>query len=508
MTAPNAHPRLRMTGVHKRFGPTVALDGVDLFVRPGEVHALIGENGAGKSTLMKVLSGAVAPDAGRMEIDGVPYRPADPQDARRRGIAMIYQELNLAPHLTVEENVMLGIEDTRWGLLRREPMRRRVRAALEQLRHHDIRPDVRVRTLSIGAQQLVEVARALVSEARILVMDEPTSSLTQEDTAQLFALIGRLRTQGVGIVYISHFLEEVRQIADRFTVLRDGRVTGTGFVAATATDSIIEMMVGRRLDEMFPRVPHEPGGEALRLHELAGAPLPIGVDLSLRRGEILGLFGLIGAGRTELVRAVFGLDPIRRGRVTIAHISGDVQTDEGAPPHRRLVQGLGMLSEDRKSEGLALPMSLADNITLSRLVTVGRWGLLNLRRQRLAAERWIDRLEIRTRGAQQAAWHLSGGNQQKVAVARLLHQDADVLLLDEPTRGIDVGAKVQIYRLMGELAAGGKAILFVSSYLPELMGVCDRIGVMSRGRLIDLRPVSQWTEQAIMGAATQGRVDG
>jgi len=493
-----------MTGVRKRFGATVALEGVDLLVGPGEVHALIGENGAGKSTLVKILSGAIDPDAGAMTLDGRPYKPANPHDARRQGIAMIYQELNLSPHLTVEANVMLGIEQTRFGILRRSAMRQRVLSALAELRHPDIRPDARVRELSIGAQQLIEVARALVTEARIIVMDEPTSSLTQEDTAALFNLIRRLRDRGVSIIYISHFLEEVQAVADRFTVLRDGRVTGTGSVSESTTEQIIEMMVGRRLDEMFPHRPHEPGDVVLELQEFSGQRFPLDVQLTLRRGEILGIAGLIGAGRTELLRAMFGLDAVRSGRVTIAVAGAARVTDRGAPPGRRLAQGVGMLSEDRKGEGLALPMSLADNMTLSRLGSVGRWGFLNLRRQRRAAGRWIERLDIRTEGPEQAAWHLSGGNQQKLAVARLLHQDADILLLDEPTRGIDVGAKVQVFRLMGELAAQGKAVLFVSSYLPELLGMCDRIAVMSRGRLVAVRPTSAWTEQDIMAAATGG----
>ena len=491
-----------MTGVHKRFGATVALDDVAFQVAPGEVHALIGENGAGKSTLMKVLSGAIQPDAGHIRLDGQPFRPANPQDARDRGIAMIYQELNLAPHLTVEENAMLGIEQTRCGILQRGPMRQRVMAALEQLNHPDIRPDVRVKDLSIGGQQLVEVARALVTDARIIVMDEPTSSLTQEDTAQLFALIRRLRDRGVSTIYISHFLEEVQQVADRFTVLRDGQTVGSGIVADTPTDKIIEMMVGQSVDDMFPQIPHAPGEPILDLMELCGQKLPINVDLQLRRGEILGLAGLIGAGRTELVRAVFGLDPVKSGQIKVALAA----PDRGVTPDRRLAQGVGMLSEDRKAEGIALPMSLADNVTLSRLDTVGRWGFLNLRRQRAATQRWIDALEIRTQGPQQIAWNLSGGNQQKVAVARLLHQQADILLLDEPTRGIDVGAKVQVYRLMGQLAAQGKAILFVSSYLPELLGICDRIAVMSRGRLIDIKTAADWTEHDIMAAATGSAV--
>ncbi len=506
MSSPPTYPyRLLMSGVKKRFGATVALSKVDLRVRPGEVHALIGENGAGKSTLMKVLSGAVAPDGGRMELDGQQFAPRRPEDARAAGVAMIYQELTLAPHLTVEENVMLGLEQARLGILQRRAMRRRVLDALGQLHHPEIRPDTRVRDLGIGAQQLVEIARALVIDAQVIVLDEPTSSLSSEDTQALFELIRRLRDRGVSIIYISHFLEEVRQIADRFTVLRDGQVVGSGEVSETPTERIIEMMVGRNLAEMFPRMPRREVGEpVLELHKLCGQGTPCNVDLALHQGEILGLFGLIGAGRSELARTVFGLRPTTGGTVTITQRGGVAGIDKGASPARRLAQGIGMVSEDRKDEGLALPLSIADNVTLSRLGTVGRLGLLSLRRQRAAADHWIAQLEIRTTGPRQAVWNLSGGNQQKVAIARLLHQQADILLLDEPTRGVDVGAKVQIYRLMGELAASGKAVLFISSYLPELMGVCDRIGVMSRGQLVAMRPTTEWTEQQVMAAAVGG----
>ncbi len=492
-----------MSGIRKRFGATVALDGVDLQVAPGEVHALIGENGAGKSTLMKVLSGAVRPDAGRMLLDGAIHAPRSPQEARLRGIAMIYQELNLAGHLTVEENVCLGVEPTCAGILRRRAMRARVRSTLDRLGHAEIRPDVPVRRLGQGARQLVEIARALVTEARIIVMDEPTSSLGRDDAEALFALTRRLRDDGVSVVYISHFLEEVRQVADRFTVLRDGRTVGTGAVSDTPGTTMIEMMVGRRLDEVFPRLRREPGEPVLQLHGLCGLRMPRDADLSLRRGEILGLFGLVGAGRTELLRAVFGLDPVRAGRIRVA-VGGHILEDAGLPPHCRIAQGVGMVSEDRKTEGLALPMSIADNITLSGLRRLTRRGLLSPRRQREVAVEWMRRLDIRSPDPARPVRHLSGGNQQKVAIARLLHQDAQVLLLDEPTRGIDVGAKIQIYRLMGELAAAGRAILFVSSYLPELIGVCDRIAVMSRGRLAGVRPVAGWDRPSIMAAAVGG----
>jgi ribose transport system ATP-binding protein len=494
-------PRLIMSGITKRFGPTQALRGVDLELRAGEVHALVGENGAGKSTLMKVLSGAVLPDAGRLILDGKPYAPTGPQDARRQGVAMIYQELTLAPHLSVEANVMLGLEQSRFGFLQRDLHRRRVQEALAVLEHPEIHPDSPVQRLSPAAQQLVEIARALLVDSRVLVLDEPTSSLTQADAQRLFALMRRLRQRGVTLVYISHFLEEVEEIADRFTVLRDGRAVGGGPVRDFAREHIIEMMVGRSLEEQFPRVPHTPGEPVLELKDLAGRELPRGVSLTLHRGEILGLAGIVGAGRTELLRAVFGLDAVRSGQVIVKTVS-----DVRAGPRRRIEQGLGLLSEDRKQEGLTLDQSIADNLTYSWLRPYSRFGWLNLRRRARAVRDWLVKLGVRCRGPEQAVGELSGGNQQKVALGRLLHQQADVLLLDEPTRGVDVGSKAEIYRLIGELAAQGKAVLFVSSYLPELLGVCDRLAVMARGRLSPLRPVEAWTPEQVMAYATGGTV--
>ena len=491
--------RLRMAGITKSFGSTRALVSVDLEVRPGEVHALVGENGAGKSTLMKVLSGALQPDAGRMVLEGAPYAPRAPLEARSRGVAMIYQELSLAPHLSVEENVLLGVEPTRLGFVRRRAMRAKVQEALALLRHPDIHPAARVGDLSIGAQQLVEVARALAAKARVVVMDEPTSSLSQADTEVLFEVIRRLRASGVSIIYISHFLEEVRAVADRFTVLRDGRAVGTGDVAATPTSEIIRLMVGRDLSDVYRRTPHEIGQAVLDLADLTGRRAPNRASVVLRCGEVLGIAGLIGSGRTELVRAVFGLDPVVSGQVRVKGVS----MSGWAPPHM-LDRGVGLLSEDRKTEGLAANLSVAENLTLSRLRPYVRLGLLSRRRVRDATAEWIRRLGIRTQGPDQPVMGLSGGNQQKVALARLLHQEADVLLLDEPTRGIDVGSKADVYALIGELAAGGKAILWISSYLPELLGVCDTLAVMHRGLLSPKRPVGEWTPEAIMHVATGG----
>jgi len=498
-SATAAPPRLRMTGITKSFGMTRALVGVDLEVLPGEVHALVGENGAGKSTLMKVLSGAHPADAGRMVLDGGPYSPGGPLDARAAGVAIVYQELSLAPHLSVEENVLLGVEPTQMGFVRRRAMRAQVEEALALLHHPDIRPSARVSDLSIGAQQLVEVARALAAKARVVVMDEPTSSLTQHDTEILFDVIRRLRASGVSVIYISHFLEEVRAIADRFTVLRDGQAVGRGTVADTPTSEIIRLMVGRDLSDVYRRMPHEIGASVLDLRQLSGTRVPKKADLALRRGEILGIAGLIGSGRTELVRAIFGLDPVAGGQVRVAGV-----TTTGWGPPQMLAKGVGLLSEDRKTEGLALNLTITDNVTLSRLGPYVRAGLLNRRQMRESTAHWIKRLSIRTQGPDQPVTGLSGGNQQKVAIARLLHQEADVLLFDEPTRGIDVGSKADIYVLMGELAAQGKAVLWISSYLPELLGVCDTLAVMHRGLLSPKRPVSQWTPEAIMHVATGG----
>ncbi len=488
-----------MRGVRKSFGSTRALKGVDLEVEPGTVHALVGENGAGKSTLMKVLSGAVLPDAGEMELDGAPYRIAGPLDARARGVAMIYQELSVALHLTVLQNVMLGREESRFGFVRLGPMGDRVARALAFLDHPDLAPDRLLADLSPAARQLVEIARALAFESRLIVMDEPTSSLGAKDVERLFDVIGRLRDRGVAVIYISHFLEEVRAVATRFTVLRDGETVATGDLGETTDRQLIASMVGRGVDELFPRIERVPGDVVLELDALSGVKLPRGASLRLRRGEVLGIAGLVGAGRTEMLRAMFGLDPIVGGRVTI-----DEVTDRGASPSRRLAQGAGLLSENRKEEGLATGLSIATNLTLSHFDPFTSHGFLDLAARRKAAADLVARLRIKCADVDQPVSSLSGGNQQKVAIGRLLHHDAEILLLDEPTRGIDVGSKAEIYRLIGELAAQGKAVLVVSSYLPELFGTCDRIAVMRRGELLAVKDTAQWTEHAVLEVASRG----
>ena len=476
-------------------------------VEPGEIHALIGENGAGKSTLMRVLSGVHAPDAGTMEIDGEAFCPADPLEARRRGVAMIYQELALAPHLPVTANILLGVEPARQGRLARGWLgrgwldhgeaARLAGQALATLGHAEISLEAPTGTLSAGAQQIVEVARALVTRAKIVVFDEPTSSLTRRDSEKLFEVIRTLSRRGVAVVYISHFLEEVEEIAHAMTVLRDGRPAGSGKTGQTPRRRIIQWMVGRELKEMFPRVPHEPGEPILELDGLtAEGAGPAG--LTLHRGEIFGIAGLIGSGRTELLRALFGLSDIREGHIRLAGFEGP------ASPAERLRQGAGFLSEDRKNEGLAMSRSVEENLVLSRLTPYSTRGWLDNGAISRAAAEWVEKLGVKTESVGASLHSLSGGNQQKVQLARLLHHDCDVLLLDEPTRGIDVASKVVIYEWIGRLAAAGKAVLFVSSYIPELLGICDRIAVMSRGRLGQAAPAEEWEEHTIMLAAMGG----
>ena len=491
-------PRFEMRGIEKRFDATTALAGVDLAVAPGEVCGLVGENGAGKSTLMGILSGAIRADAGQMILDGQPYAPRDPMTARRAGVAMIYQELSLAPDLSVADNILLGMEPARFGVLQRAAMRQIAADALAELGRPDIASDRRAGDLSVADQQLVEIARAIAVGCRVLVLDEPTSTLGRRDVEKLFALVARLKANGHSIVYISHFIEEVRAVCDRIVVLRDGRVAGGG-PSTLAPAEIVRLMVGRDVTDLFPRTPRQIGDAILQVDGLE----PGDATFALHRGEILGIAGLVGAGRTELLRAIFALDPVRSGRVRIGAYAG------GSSPRQRWRQGAGMVSEDRKDEGVALGLDVADNVTLTKLEAMGPRSLVMPRQQRSVAARWVSDLAIKCESLSQPVGELSGGNQQKVAIARLLHHDVDVLLLDEPTRGIDVASKAQIYRIIDALVASTQAagrapkgILLVSGYLPELLGLCDRIAVMRRGHLGEPRPVSEWDEHSLMLAAT------
>src|SRR5215213_11399942 len=413
---------LKLSKIHKAFGPTIALDGVELELRRGEVHAVIGENGAGKSTLMNVIAGSLRPDAGTMEIQGQGYSPLNPLAARMHGIALIHQELSLCPHLTVAENVLMGIEPSHLGWLDRHQLIARANSVLKTFPHTDIRPEKRVGDLSVAARQIVEISRALAARARIILMDEPTSSLQRDDVEHLFTLIRQLSADGISVIYISHFLEEVRQISDRFTVLRDGRSVATGEIATTTDDELISKMVGRAQQHLFPvRTPASgPLQTILEVQNLASPPLLKNATFELRRGEILGIAGLMGSGRTPLLRTIFGLEHQQNGSIVV---NKKALPSGRSTPAMRLIEGLGYLSEDRKGDGLTLSQSIADNLTVTRFDSCSRLGWLDLRAQRKQAEKLVNALKIRTRGVQQNAGSLSGGNQQKVIVARLLHQD-------------------------------------------------------------------------------------
>ena len=459
-------PRLVLTGIRKAFGATHALAGVDVSVNPGEVLAVLGENGAGKSTLMKVLSGVYQADAGSMLVDGQPFHPADPLAARARGIAIVHQELSLCDHLSVEENISLGAWPSRWGTLQRREMTAIARAALDRL-GADIPLHARCAALSPAARQLTEIARGIAAAPRVLVLDEPTSSLGSHDVERLFAAVRKLQASGVSIIIISHVIEECRAVAGRFIVLRDGASVADGVLAETSDADLIRAMVGRPLTELYPRSPHTQG-EAV----LAVTPY-----VTLHRGEILGIYGLIGAGRTELLHRLFD------------------------PPRKKLAAGIGLVSEDRKGHGLLLGRSIADNLTLTKLAPYVTGGWLSARTQAAATSEWIARLGVKCQGPTQVISELSGGNQQKIAIGRLLHHGAKILLMDEPTRGIDVGAKAHIYAQMDHLAANGTAVIVVSSYLPELLGICDSLAVMCRGQLTPARAIAEWTREAVLAAA-------
>jgi ribose transport system ATP-binding protein len=487
--------RLVAQGIEKAFGTTRALASVSLRVREGSVHALLGENGAGKSTLMKILSGSLRPDGGTLALDGEPFDPAGPLAARRAGVAIVHQELSICPQLSVAENVLLGAEESRFGFVSPKSGLGRVERALSLITRggRSIDPFARAGSLSAAEQQLVEIARALSHErCRLLILDEPTSSLGVDDAERLFDAIRGLRERGIAIVYISHFLEEVRRIADEYTVLCDGRSVAAGRVADTTNEELVVAMAGQAVGARARPERTTRGEVLLRLHELEGEVLPKRATLELCRGEVLGLAGLLGSGRTELLRAVFGLDRVKSGEVRVASYAG------AASPRVRLRQGVGLLSEDRAGEGLALDRSIAENLTLSKLGPLARYGFLSLARERRTVAEFVKRFSIRCRDGEQAVRELSGGNQQKVALSRLLYHDADVLLLDEPTRGIDVRSRAEIHATIHELAAAGKAVLVVSSHLDELIAVCDRIAVMHRGVLSPARAASERSEHELL----------
>ncbi|MBN6054276.1 sugar ABC transporter ATP-binding protein [Nonomuraea sp. RK-328] len=485
---------LRAEGLRKQFPGVLALDGVDLSLRAGEVHVLLGENGAGKSTLIKILSGAYHPDGGRVLMDGRPVRIRSAGDARALGIATIYQEFNLVPQLTVAENLALGRPPRRFGLVDRARMER---DATDLLARVDVRVDPRtpVGRLGIARMQMVEIAKALALDARILIMDEPTAVLTTGEVEKLFAIVRQLRDEGVSIVFITHHLEEIPQIGDRVTVLRDGRSVAE-VPASTPHDELVRLMVGRPIDQQYPRERARPGEPLLRVEGLTRRGVFADVSFEVRAGEVVGVAGLVGAGRTEVARAVFGADHYDAGEVTV--------NGRRLPPgdvHAAMEAGLGLVPEDRKGQGLVLGAAVDENLGLVTLRDATRAGFVDRKGQRTAAAKVAGRLGIRMAGLDQEVRTLSGGNQQKVVIGKWLVAGARVLILDEPTRGVDVGARVEIYQLVNELTAAGDAVLMISSDLPEVLGMSDRILVMARGRLVGELPAARATQDDVMAMA-------
>jgi rhamnose transport system ATP-binding protein len=475
-----SEPILKLDGISKSFPGVRALADISFDVRPGEVHALLGENGAGKSTLIKIMSGVYQPDTGTISLDGKPTTFGSPQEAQEAGIATIYQELLLFPELTVAENIFMGhAPKNRFGAIDWGRMRERAHETLESLDIRDLDVRAVVGTLSVGNRQRVEIAKALSHNARILIMDEPTAALTERDVERLFGIVRLLRSRGVGVVYISHRLEEVFLLADRVTVLRDGEFVATKQVADTDRDDLIEMMVGRRIDQLFPKVETKRGEVVLELENVFRSPMTKGVSLKLHTGEIVGIAGLVGSGRSELAEVIFGMTPAERG--TIKVYGKPVRIDS---PSVAKDLGIAYVPEDRGRQGLVRPLPVFENVSLASLGRISRRTFIDRRAERELAEVSVKQLQIRASGIDQIVGDLSGGNQQKVGLSKWLATEPRIIIMDEPTRGIDVGAKTEIHRLMSELASRGMAVLMISSELPEVMGMSDRILVMRGGRIV------------------------
>lgn len=476
----NHTPLLCMEGITKTFPGVKALDDVDFQLETGEVHVLLGENGAGKSTLIKILAGAFSPDSGKMEINGEPVIFSSPKEAQDAGIAVIYQELNLVPYMTVAENIVLGHEplSERSCLVDWAEVNKLACDALMEI-GSDLDPGARIEDLGMAHRQIVEIAKAVSRRARIVVMDEPTSSLSDNEAEMLFTLIERLRDKGVGIIYICHRMEEVYRVGDRATVLRDGQKVSTVQVSETDSDVLVSMIVGRRLTEKYPYVQRTIGKPVMKVENLSTSTLLRDISFTLHEGEILGFTGVVGAGKTELARAIFGADPIEHGTITVKGKLTRIADCESA-----IRTGLGFIPEDRKGQGLSLIHSSRSNITLSSLQRFLRKNLIDLVAERAVAQSLVEKMNIKTPSLESPVGNLSGGNQQKVVLAKWLCSQSDILLFDEPTRGIDVGSKVEIYRVIMDLASKGTAILVMSSELPEILGICDRVMVMREGSIV------------------------
>jgi rhamnose transport system ATP-binding protein len=489
-------PLLRLTGITKSFGGVRALVRGELELHAGQVTALIGENGAGKSTLVKVLTGIHAPDEGSIEIDGHAVRIRSPQDAQQLGISVIHQESVVFDELTVAENIFAGCGPAARVIVSWRTMYRAASELLSQLESR-IDPRARLGSLSIAEKHLVQIARALSQDARIVIMDEPTAALSHHEAEDLLRIVRRLRGEGRAVLYISHKFEEVFAIADRYAAFRDGAAVGGGFIADQTLDDLVKLMVGRPIDQVFPKLPAQMGEELLRVEALSREPEFAEVSFALRRGEILGVYGLVGAGRTELMHALFGMSQPRAGRVLLE--GHEIRLSD---PCAAIRKGIVYVPEDRQSQGAILTRSIRDNITLPSLGDFARLGIINQAREREAARGWIARLQVKCADAQQEVGSLSGGNQQKVVLARWLLTGPRVLILDEPTKGIDIGSKSVVHRLMSELVQQGLGVIMVSSELPEVLGMSDRILVMRRGRARGLFDRADASAETILRAAT------
>ncbi|MDO5548853.1 MAG: sugar ABC transporter ATP-binding protein [Eubacteriales bacterium] len=476
-----------------------ALDDVSFSLRSGEVHVLLGENGAGKSTLVKVLSGVYRKNAGTVYVDGEEVNFSSTKEAQEAGVNIVHQELNLIPYLTVAENIFLGHEPKKHGIIDWKRMFSETETILENL-GVDIPAKAELRTLSVAQQQMVEIAKAVRLESKVIVLDEPTSSLTDKEIDALFEIMRSLRDKGVGIIYISHRFDEIKRICDRATIMRDGKYIDTVDVAETEIDDMIRMMVGRELTDMYPKTPAEIGDVLLEAKHFSTEEKLRDCSIYVRRGEILALAGLMGAGRTELARAIIGADPIHAGELFLNGTKISVKHPKDAVKH-----GIGLVPEDRKQQGLVLGMSIGKNITLANLSKTMKSGMLNSRVERSLGDDAVKNLNIRTPNLEQRVKFLSGGNQQKVVIAKWLLAEGNVLIFDEPTRGIDVGAKSEIYRIMCELAQSGMAIIMISSELPEVLAMSDRIYVMCNGEVRGELTREEATQEKIMYYATGGK---
>ena len=495
---------LETRALSKCYPPVQALAKVDFDLRAGEVHALVGENGAGKSTLAGIISGVVRPDGGSMRLRGQEYAPASKNHAERAGVQMVMQELNLISTLTVAENIFFHSMPNRAGVIDYRKMNAEAASLITEMGLVGIKPDSPVGALGVGQQQMVEIVAGISRQCDVLILDEPTAALTETETELLFARVQDLKAAGVGVIYISHRMEEIQRIADRITVLRDGCAVATVDAAQTDLDQVIRWMVGRDLVASEPQARRERGDWAMRVDRLCRGPSVREVSFDLHRGEILGFAGLMGSGRTETMRAIFGADRPEAGRV---FLSGSNTPAPIRSPHDAVRHGIALLTEDRKAHGLLLSQPVRVNVTLNRLEDLaGPFGRIRRGEESAVANRLADLLSIRCSSVEQRADELSGGNQQKTIMARWIYRDCDILIFDEPTRGIDVGAKFEIYQLLSDLAGRGKAVIMVSSDLKELLGACDRIAVMSAGRLVRTFAREQFDRDEIMAAALSGHV--